>query len=256
MSMNRAQWAELLSNCFGVEVLSEDGHYRGFHVHLPPVLLRVAEWYKDDIDTTATVFSNADWQTLFETCLLELEDMDKEYIERMGNRLVSCDRCEEEFPRKTMTPVKKYGANTMRLFCSDCLIIMQSSPRPCVYCGIEFIASTNNNIETLCLSCRFLGETSEMRRLNQALNRARKVNEPATLTFDKWKKIVFDFEGLCAYCREQSFEVIEHFVPIGKGKGTTAQNCVPACSRCNKEKIHKHISVVDMARVQSYLESN
>jgi 5-methylcytosine-specific restriction endonuclease McrA len=54
---------------------------------------------------------------------------------------------------------------------------------------------------------------------------------------------------------------VEHFIPISHGGGTTADNCVPACSACNFKK-HAYlpryvidIPKADMDRVQKYLET-
>lgn len=72
--------------------------------------------------------------------------------------------------------------------------------------------------------------------------RARACQLPATLTLEEWSKTVLDFGGLCAYCESESAAVLEHFVPLSKGGGTTAGNCLPACASCDDRKHSKHPS--------------
>lgn len=71
-------------------------------------------------------------------------------------------------------------------------------------------------------------------------SRARVRDLPATLTLDEWTRTVADFAGLCAYCKESPVEVLEHFVPVHRGGGTTPGNCLPACKDCDDRKSGKH----------------
>src|SRR5690606_13709699 len=74
--------------------------------------------------------------------------------------------------------------------------------------------------------------------------RAKQENEPATLTFDEWKGILEQFNFRCAYC-QGDFEVLDHFVPLGQGVGTTKQNCLPACKSCDCQKRGLHPLIDD-----------
>jgi 5-methylcytosine-specific restriction endonuclease McrA len=72
--------------------------------------------------------------------------------------------------------------------------------------------------------------------------RARQRGLPATLTLQEWEQTKKHFRehwgrdaDCCAYCGG-SYEALDHFVPIVEGGGTTADNCVPACKRCNSSK--------------------
>lgn len=77
----------------------------------------------------------------------------------------------------------------------------------------------------------------ESRRVYQQLLNAEAKGLPATLTLDEWIETIGQFEGLCAYCHSQPFEVLEHIDPIESGcQGTTRDNCVPACYSCNTKK--------------------
>ena len=76
----------------------------------------------------------------------------------------------------------------------------------------------------------------ENRKFHLNLERARKAGLPATLTFVEWIKTLQHFDWKCAYCQINPYEVLEHFIPIIGGGGTTKGNCIPACKACNSKK--------------------
>ena len=80
----------------------------------------------------------------------------------------------------------------------------------------------------------------EKKALQNNLARARKSNRLATLTLDQWLFTLDYFEWKCAYCRVREYAMIEHFIPVEFGGGTTADNCVPACYGCNCRKSGYH----------------
>lgn len=69
--------------------------------------------------------------------------------------------------------------------------------------------------------------------LHLNLSRAKERSLPATLTIDEWLITLHLFHGLCAYCQKEPYKVLDHVIPIVHKGGTTADNCVPACQRCN-----------------------
>ncbi len=73
----------------------------------------------------------------------------------------------------------------------------------------------------------------ERKRVEQHCKRARKAGLTATLTLDQWLETLEYFHWQCAYCQIKKFELLEHFVPVIHGEGTTQTNCVPACRSCN-----------------------
>ncbi len=75
----------------------------------------------------------------------------------------------------------------------------------------------------------------EQRRVRYHNSRARKAHLLDTLTLEEWLLTLDHFEWKCAYCNG-SYDLLEHFIPLNHGKGTTADNCVPACSSCNNIK--------------------
>ncbi len=78
----------------------------------------------------------------------------------------------------------------------------------------------------------------EQGRVANAVRRAKEKGLPHTLTLKEWLETIDHFEGRCAYCQERfSYEHLEHFFPLaGNRFGTTADNCVPSCRRCNRYK--------------------
>lgn len=78
-------------------------------------------------------------------------------------------------------------------------------------------------------------QISEHQRVQAHCSRAKCLGALATLTLAEWEETVADFNGLCAYCLERPFEVLEHFVSVAIA-GTTVTNCVPACFNCNHRK--------------------
>ncbi len=100
---------------------------------------------------------------------------------------------------------------------------------------------------------QLIAETVQAQRL-----RAEKENLIATLTIEQWLHTLAYFEGLCAYCRYRTGVVLEHFVPLSLGGGTTFDNCVPSCYSCNAKKgrLHpdevKEISKEALKRIRTY----
>lgn len=83
-------------------------------------------------------------------------------------------------------------------------------------------------------------KTKEEARLDMHLTRALRRGLPATLTTVEWTRTVADFHGRCAYCGNADVSVMEHFVPVARGGGTTAGNCLPSCEPCNTMKGSRH----------------
>lgn len=76
-------------------------------------------------------------------------------------------------------------------------------------------------------------------RLKSHLYRASGEGLPATLTMPEWRRTLADFHDRCAYCGSAAVDVLEHFVPISRGGGTTPGNCLPACEPCDSRKAGK-----------------
>lgn len=77
---------------------------------------------------------------------------------------------------------------------------------------------------------------SESARLSNHRSRARKMGRPTTLTIEQWIETLAHFDLYCAYCRRLPYMAFEHFIPLTRGGGTTWDNCIPACCKCNGDK--------------------
>lgn len=82
-------------------------------------------------------------------------------------------------------------------------------------------------------------------QLEGEVRRMKKLNLKHTLTLEQWKFCIeyfTDNEGryYCAYCKQKiDFPQIEHFIPVSKNGGLTAENILPICKNCNARKNHK-----------------
>ena len=106
-------------------------------------------------------------------------------------------------------------------------------PRKCIHCG-KPIRQPEQVL--YCADCKTEQESRERQRVQTQNYRAAQAGLEATLTLEDWLQTIADFNGRCAYCLERRFEHLEHFVPIDAGGGTTLENCVPACGKCNYSK--------------------
>lgn len=94
------------------------------------------------------------------------------------------------------------------------------------YCTFRFYAIERNlyNLQ------------EEKNKVKAHNKRALELDLPATLTLEEWINNLRLFGWSCAYCMGK-YEVLEHIVPLTfPDSGTTAMNCVPACTACNALK--------------------
>lgn len=110
---------------------------------------------------------------------------------------------------------------------------MTIPPQRCLHCQQVFYAPQH---AFYCPDCAAEQLKREKSRLQTQQLRAQTKGLPATLTLEDWLQTLADFGGLCAYCQERPFEHLEHFIPVDAGGGTTADNCIPACGKCNWSK--------------------
>jgi len=100
--------------------------------------------------------------------------------------------------------------------------------------------------------------TRENKRVEQHVKRAIKAKLHATLTLEQWLETLEYFQWKCAYCQEEEYTLLEHFIPINHEGGTTQSNCVPACHGCNAVKKgwhpHRIPNSQNAARVRQSIE--
>lgn len=76
----------------------------------------------------------------------------------------------------------------------------------------------------------------ERRIITNQVHRAKRIGQAASLTLEEWLATLNHFKVKCAFCRERSYEVLEHFIPVIHGGSTSVFNCIPACEICNAIK--------------------
>ncbi len=81
--------------------------------------------------------------------------------------------------------------------------------------------------------------TPELYKLNAQIERTRSAGLTSDLSLGEWLVTLEYFDNKCAYCGGP-YEIIEHFIPVTLGGGTTKTNCVPACASCNVRKKEHH----------------
>ncbi len=114
-------------------------------------------------------------------------------------------------------------------------------------CTIRQLAGTEENYQLL---------IRELDRVENQCFRAGTLHVEATLTLVEWIEALNYFHWHCAYCQEQPFRVMSHYLPLLQA-GTTALNCLPACYHCRhnprkeNERIHDYF-----AQVRAHQEAN
>jgi hypothetical protein len=100
----------------------------------------------------------------------------------------------------------------------------------CCICGTDFVARHSYG---LCSSCFTRDAARELDRVETALHKARRSGVAATLTLKEWLSAISDFKGLCGYCQEYTYSIIEM---VELSKGLTYDNVVPSCKACSTRR--------------------
>lgn len=122
----------------------------------------------------------------------------------------------------------------------------------CCFCG-DPLASTI--VGQVCHVCY-----PDYEWVSRRIRYARSKGVAADLTVTQWKNTVSYFNNQCAYCQQNSWDILEHFIPTILGGATTVSNVVPACNSCNRRKYNLHPDQVtsirreDIERVRSFLD--
>lgn len=174
-----------------------------------------------------------------------------EWVDIKENEEVTCSRCRRTVRRKDRLNLSYDGGHPNSKSkhyiscCKYCLDeVKDERIRICSYCGQEYAMANDHDHKHagLCRDCRSGGDESlirEWHRLQNNLFRAKGAGTEATLTLRQWIDTIEHFGGFCAYCQQEPFYDMEHFIAIDNGGGTTAQNCVPSCRKCNLEKKYR-----------------
>lgn len=135
-----------------------------------------------------------------------------------------------------------------------CFACIEKAKITCAVCGKRTL---EHNHGDRCWDCEM--RDPALTQLSLHLERARARGAPATLTAEEWLAAVKYFKYKCAYCGKRPFQVLEHYLPIHLGGGTSRENCLPACTRCNGAKKARHpdefvkiFSAQRLAAIQAY----
>lgn len=168
-----------------------------------------------------------------------------------------CDRCSTKINGLTVGRImdKPYTRQMHGDYCPSCFHeITHEFRRICDECHKEYYESVAEIKRTTCRACRFSRPVTEVRRVRYHLARAIKAGTPATLTVPEWLETVRHFKHRCAYCGG-AFQILEHYIPIRRGGGTTVDNCVPSCWSCDTRKFDRMPDKPLFTHVGNYLAS-
>jgi 5-methylcytosine-specific restriction endonuclease McrA len=142
-----------------------------------------------------------------------------------------------------------------RIVCPECADKAEFSVT-CVICTVSQPSLSFTERDFVCRSCENIQKLVDLNN-----SRARVLKLPATLTTKQWGKTIRYFDNKCAYC-SGPYECMEHYLPVLLKGGTTPDNCVPACYKCNTIKKDRHPDTLDnlfpaenLARIREYLGS-
>lgn len=124
--------------------------------------------------------------------------------------------------------------------CARCLaseVIERKRQEEADRCGAEFERKRSAEAEAYKEYRR--STAKERQRVARQNSRARAAGLTADLTIEEWIAVLDEHEHKCAYCGGP-YECIEHKTPIIAGGGTTKDNVIPACNRCNADAYQQY----------------
>lgn len=153
-----------------------------------------------------------------------------------GARVTTCANC-NRFMRMDDAVTSDLPWLGESLFCHECAEQLRAEHTyRCDVCQHEFLARQRPAPFNVCSECDTPGVAFALSSLWAQLQRARRLDLPATLTPREWLDTLEYFGWRCAYCLRSDFACLDHYVPVVQGGGTTQANCVPACMSCNSAK--------------------
>lgn len=172
-----------------------------------------------------------DWSQHFH----DQDEMKRKEREDWECRIIECEECGRVFKwRDGIENNHRWGGHK-RACCIECSMkILERFVKVCTFCGNEF-RRINPGVGTLCQTCRKTDVKRELLIVQNNNRRARLAGTDHNLTHDEWFAILKLFDWKCAYCGGE-YESLDHVVAISNGGGTTAENCVPCCKKCNSKK--------------------
>ncbi len=148
-----------------------------------------------------------------------------------------CFRCGTVLARKQLRAIDEIPGYRWARYCAACVEeIRRAHTRHCLLCRAVYSTGMPGDVDGLCTVCSSPERQRELARVRNHAARARAQGLPADLSLADWLATLDHFRRFCAYCQVRPFTDLDHFIPLSAGGGTTAANCVPACSRCNGVK--------------------
>ena len=235
---------------------------------------------EEEVHRILHILEETDWPLLITEAQLsqqrwqEDEQEQRKMKEALNQKPVRCGRCRKvvlhgqlAYPRlRPLTFQRKIPKHDYKFCCPECRkAILEKYTRICKICQEQFI---HNKHQDTCPQCWWKDPKNLSAQVKTQLARARKNKTEATLTVKQWQSTVEHFGGKCAYCQRDPMEVLDHFIPISQGGGTTEDNCVPVCDSCNLHKtdyipsdlseliyIQRYIDIKIIKNVHNYLSS-
>lgn len=154
------------------------------------------------------------------------------------DRYAICSKCQIETTERCVNELP----GTVGRYCMVCVEeLKRTHGHRCIICSELYIwlEEQGEGME-VCYSCKDPFKSTEYIRVHKQNIRARKYKVAATLTVGQWLANTRYFDNKCAYCKECPFDCLEHFMPISLNGGTTQDNCLPSCGKCNTRKSDRH----------------
>lgn len=225
---------------------------------------KTLEDIRKDIDELVKELYHADWQFILDNYHQEYLDMmieKRQAAEYAAEQDNSCDKCGKLLKNRDLHH-GEFGDARNDWLCIQCIEQNRIEyTRKCILCKTEYFAKRVFDGDLLCSSCYSPSFSKELRRIVAHNNRARKLGLSATLTLSQWLSTLDYFEWKCAYCT-CDFTGLEHYTPLSIGKGSTVDNCLPSCNKCNMRKRDKSpeqfaslFPTENIARIKAYFAS-
>lgn len=188
-----------------------------------------------DLDNAGPLYHSA-------TGLCEVEGCDRKHIAK--------GMCQMHYIR-----VKKYGATETveQLTCARCSKDFprpyKSNPKAVRFCSHEcryaqqLADARADKVKRYEAMKAWRAKNPELLRAAWLRRKARKNgSEARTVTGADIRRLIARHDGLCAYCKTEPFEHIDHVVPLARGGRHAIGNLLPACQTCNLTKGAKTLS--------------
>lgn len=201
----------------------------------------------------------------------KLKDKTEFYPDEMGAEglRASCKECESirgaEYKKKVYTKNSQSTPQVKEKKCNSCLEVKSSEMfhkdgytkdgllNRCKPCQSEYKKRRREARGIEALEVRRASDKRNAERLRRQEREYRKINRerinlnaskyrasvrglPSTLTLEETEELINHFSSKCTIC-DAPYEHLDHFIPVSTGYGgTTKENMVPMCARCNTSK--------------------